>query len=141
VPSWAETTGTGTPAGGCESLARAEFSQVVDAPTEITEARLVGESAASPAYCRVKGYVNPNVGFEVWLPASNWNGKFLGVGCGGFCGQTAFYLRNCEGPLRRGYVCIASNLGHAGEGGVWAYNNLQAKIDWGYRATRGRLGG
>ena len=27
-----------------------------------------------------------DIRFEVWLPASNWNGKFQGIGNGGYAG-------------------------------------------------------
>src|SRR5688500_8342262 len=36
--------------------------------------------------CRVAGVVKPAVNFEVWMPSSGWNGKFQGVGNGGFAG-------------------------------------------------------
>src|SRR5690349_19726882 len=41
-----------------------------------------------PAFCRLAGVIRPTsdseIRFEVWLPASGWNGKFLSVGNGGF---------------------------------------------------------
>src|SRR5436190_23117451 len=37
-----------------------------------------------PAFCRVAGVIKPSsdsyIRFEVWLPASGWNEKYLGVG-------------------------------------------------------------
>jgi feruloyl esterase len=43
-----------------------------------------------PAFCRVVATAKPspdsNIGMEVWLPASDWNGKFLAVGSGGWGG-------------------------------------------------------
>jgi feruloyl esterase len=36
-----------------------------------------------PAFCRAAGVIKPtpdsHIRFEVWMPAFNWNGKFLGV--------------------------------------------------------------
>src|ERR1039457_7633636 len=47
-----------------------------------------------PAFCRVTGVLKPTpdsyIRFEVWLPASNWNGKLLGVGNGGSAGAIGF---------------------------------------------------
>src|SRR5712691_4437489 len=47
-----------------------------------------------PAFCRVLGYAAPtndsHIEFEVWLPASGWNGKYLGVGNGGFAGAITY---------------------------------------------------
>ena len=40
--------------------------------------------------CRVVGVIKPAVNFEVWMPASNWNGKFQGVGGGGFAGVISY---------------------------------------------------
>ena len=44
-----------------------------------------------PAFCRVAGEIKPtkdsDIKFEVWRPASGWNGKFMGVGNGGWSGE------------------------------------------------------
>lgn len=131
-------TGAATPlAAKCEVLAAKNLAAVPDAPTHINSARLVEASADKPTYCEVEGYVAPQVGILMWLPAQGWNGKFLEVGCGGFCGSTA-YIGACEDPLRKGYACITTDMGHKGkeaEGVEWAYNNPQAVIDFAYRAT------
>ncbi|HEU0093842.1 MAG TPA: tannase/feruloyl esterase family alpha/beta hydrolase, partial [Vicinamibacteria bacterium] len=43
------------------------------------------------AFCRVSGTIKPtadsDIQFEVWLPASGWNGRFKGFGNGGFAGS------------------------------------------------------
>ncbi len=121
----------------CEALKDADLAAVPDAPTHIYSAKLVEASADKPAYCAAEGNVSPQVGILMWLPAEHWNGKFLEVGCGGFCGTTSF-IANCEAPLRKGYACITTDMGHKGvesEGVEWAYNNPQAVIDFAYRAT------
>ena len=120
----------------CAALATADLSGIQDAPTQITEAKLVEAKADAPAYCQVRGYVAPQVGFEIRLPA-NWNRRFLMVGCGGMCGIIYTERGVCDLAVREGYACIASDLGHKGTefSVLWAYNNLQAEIDWGYRAT------
>lgn len=117
----------------CAALQHADFSGIVDAPTQVDEAEVVGATAGAPAYCRVKGYIAPTVGFELRLPVANWNGRFFEVGCGGFCGSTAWTFW-C--PLDRGYACIVTDLGHHGIAGTkWGYNNLQAQMDFGYRGA------
>ncbi len=119
----------------CEALINANFMGVTDAPTQITSTTLIAAAEESPAYCQVKGYITPNVNFELQLPVENWNSKFVHAGCGGFCGDV--YPVLCKDPVRRGYACVASDMGHKSKGlqAIWAYNNLQAEIDWGYRAT------
>ena len=51
-----------------------------------------GEPAAPlPAYCRVAATLTPSpdshIEMELWMPAENWNGKFLAVGNGGWAGN------------------------------------------------------
>lgn len=119
----------------CRRLETADLSGIQDAPVQVTEAKLVEAIDGLPARCQVRGYVSPQVGFELQLPATAWNGKFIELGCGGFCGSIE--QERCRDPLRRGYACITSDMGHSGRqnsgDALWAYNNLQAKVDWGYR--------
>lgn len=119
----------------CTALASTDFSAIQDAPTQVTGAKLVEAADDMPAYCRIEGYITPNVGIELSLPASQWNGKFIEVGCGGFCGSV--WASVCDTPLRKGFACIASDMGHKSTplDGKWAYNNLQAEVDFGFRAT------
>ncbi len=127
-----------TPSGmRCQALEDADLETIPDAPTHILSAKLVDASADKPAHCVVEGNVAPQVGILMWLPAQAWNGRFLEVGCGGFCGTTS-YIANCEQALRTGYACITTDMGHKGieaEGVEWAYDNPQAVIDFAYRAT------
>lgn len=119
----------------CQAINSTDFTRLEDAPTQILEATVVEATASTPSYCRVRGYVAPQVNFEMRLPTANWNGKLLEIGGGGWGGE--MYLFFCSGPLRKGYACIASDMGHTGTSGLalWARNNLQAKVDFGYRAT------
>jgi feruloyl esterase len=119
----------------CDALNSMDFTGVQDAPTQISETKIVPVSGKDPAYCRVQGYVVPQVGFELRMPIANWNGKFLEVGDGGWGGTMFLFL--CDGPLRKGYACIASDMGHKAlpAQALWALNNLQSQIDFGYRAA------
>jgi feruloyl esterase len=114
------------------------LAAVPDAPTQIVSATPVGGRDGSFSHCQVDGYVSPNINFRLLLPA-RWNGRLLEVGCGGHCGiiDDKRLPFSCADVVSKGYACVASDMGHTGTGldGVWAYNNLQAKIDWGYRAT------
>src|ERR1700722_6289307 len=87
----------------CTALESTDFSTIQDAPVQITQAKLIEATSGTPAHCLVQGYVTPNVGFELQLPADNWNGKFIEIGCGGSCGHTHWVFW-C--PLHRGYACI-----------------------------------
>jgi hypothetical protein len=78
---------------------------------------------------------NSDIRFEVWLPASGWNGKFEQVGNGGFAG--AIPLSSMALPLDRGYATAGTDDGHHGgvAGAAWAVGHPQKVIDFGYRAV------
>lgn len=126
---------TAAAATSCQALLAKDFSHVEDAPVQVVDARIVPQSGKRPAYCQVRGYIYPQIGIEIRLPLANWNGKLVEIGDGGWGGE--MYLFLCEGPVRRGYACIASDMGHQGASrlGLWAQDNLQAQADWGFRAT------
>jgi hypothetical protein len=121
----------------CKALQSADFSAVPDAPTLVSSATSMPAAADLPAYCEVRGYITTSIGIEMALPVS-WNGKFLEGGCGAHCGVLdEVFAWSCQTALRKGYACIISDMGHKGTGsdGIWASHNLQAKMDWAYRAT------
>ena len=89
----------------CSSLVNADFTGVEDAPTQVTDTKFVVAKGSVPAYCEVRGYVSPAVGFLIRLPATNWNGKFYERGCGGYCGGLDIEGMEAIGPLRRG-LCV-----------------------------------
>jgi feruloyl esterase len=94
--------------------------------------------ADMPAFCRVAGTIKPkadsDIQFEVWLPASGWNGRFKGFGNGGFAGSMS--LRNLGRALSAGYVAATTDTGHRGEAtdASWALGHPERVIDFGYRA-------
>jgi Tannase and feruloyl esterase len=119
----------------CSSQQQVDFSAVQDAPTQVLHATQVPLNGEDPAYCLVSGYVAPQVGFELRMPSDRWNGKLLAAGNGGW--GLGVNGDACEPYVKRGYACIASNMGHVGTGadGLWAVNNLQAQVDFAYRST------
>src|SRR2546425_822101 len=70
----------------CKTLASTDFTHIQDAPTQIMTAESIDAVNDGVAYCRVEGYVAPQVGFEVRLPLSNWNHKLLVRPHGGWGG-------------------------------------------------------
>jgi hypothetical protein len=125
----------GAAAAACAGLPLEDFAGVPDAATRVTAARFVPASARQVAHCEVQAYVAPQIGFELRLPAGDWNGKFAQVGCSGFCGGV--FPAACDGMLGRGYACVATDMGHRSTplDAQWAYDNLQAEVDFAYRAT------
>ena len=95
--------------------------------------------ARLPAFCRVAGSIKPtpesDIRFELWLPESGWNGKFMQTGNGGAAG--AIVYDSLVDPLLRGYAVANTDTGHQGAGGdfAWAANAPQKLIDYQYRAV------
>jgi feruloyl esterase len=91
-----------------------------------------------PAFCRVAGIAKPTsdseIRFEMWMPASGWNGKFEQVGNGGFAGTIP--LAAMADPLLHGYATAATDDGHvSGPDQSWAIGHPEKVADFGYRAV------
>ncbi len=91
-----------------------------------------------PALCRVAGVLRPStdsvIHFEVWMPASGWNGRLLGVGNGGYAGTINF--GQMAESVRQGYATASTDTGHeaSAEDASWAYHHPEKVIDYGYRS-------
>jgi feruloyl esterase len=130
-------------AADCESLASAALPETATIAAQAVAAGAFdppyGNSLDKlPAFCRVTGVSKPTkdsyIRFEVWLPVSGWNSKFLGVGNGGFAGSID-YGRMAR-ALKDGYATAGTNAGHDGEAvdATWAFGHPEKVIDFGYRA-------
>ena len=88
------------------------------------------------AFCRVSALGTPTpdsrIGFEVWLPASGWNGKLLGIGNGGYS-SVLDYKAMAEG-LRAGYAVVATDDGHTGDDLRFVVGHPGRVTDWADRA-------
>lgn len=100
----------------------------------VTEATLIKDDGDLPSFCRVRGVINPDIGFEARLPDKNWNGKFFQAGCGGFCGliepDRNSHSNAINHALRKGYAAITTNGGHQGKhlgDAEWAKGNPAAR--------------
>lgn len=91
-----------------------------------------------PAFCRVAMSLTPtrdsDIAVELWLPLQHWNGRFLGVGNGGFAGQIDY--RSLASAVEIGYAAAATDTGHSGSfaSAQWALGHPQKITDFGYRA-------
>lgn len=128
----------------CELLKLVDFATIQDAATRIGDSGVAEASGETPAACLINGYVAPQVGFRLKLPLANWNGKLVQLGTGGYAGSTQVPgdQRWCDEVLRRGYACVHSDYGHtsgvtdkalAALDAVWAHNNIEQELDYGYR--------
>ena len=101
--------GDAKPAVACASLVSLtgyEFS--------VLSATMVAASADAPEYCRVSGLIQPEVRFEVNLPAA-WNGRLYMFGNGGYAGEPLDgpgRVATARRALARGFAAVQTNTGH-----------------------------
>jgi feruloyl esterase len=127
----------------CEALAQltlpgASISSAVSVPAGSSTPPGGRPVANLPAFCKVTGVINPaadsNIRFEVWMPSSGWNGRFEGVGNGGFAGVINY--SDMGSALSRGYATASTDTGHQGgpTDAAWAIGHAEKIADFGYRA-------
>ena len=122
------------------SVAAADCSNLINLAlrnTTINSATVTRAAGFVPEYCRVlatsHNLPQSAIHFEVALPTTKWNGKYLFAGGGGFNGT----IPGLDQALAEGYAAAGSDTGHEGGSldGAWALNNLQAQTNYGYLAT------
>jgi feruloyl esterase len=143
--SWA-TVAPVSAAASCESLASLKLPDTTITTAESVAAGAFtppggrgGRGAAQsdlPAFCRVAATLKPSsdsdIKIEVWLPASNWNGKLQAVGNGAFNGAIGYPAMMTA--LRAGYATTGTDTGHVGGSGEFALGHPEKVIDFGYRS-------
>jgi hypothetical protein len=134
----------------CEDLAKFPLtdgkitSAAVVPANDPIKLRMLGSSFPAPmAFCRVAVTLTPTpdseIMAEVWLPdAAQWNGKFLGIGNGGFGGSVSGPALDMRGALAQGYATAGDDLGHELTAlvvdGTWVIGHPEKLKDFAYRA-------
>jgi len=129
--------------GGARGGGRAGAPAGNDGAPPLNAGAAPAAPAAPPAnitaHCRVVMVLKPTsdslINMEMWLPTQNWNGKFMGVGNGGFAGSIQGLNTDMPQALRLGYATAGTDTGHQTQGGEWAIGHPEKMIDFGYRAT------
>jgi feruloyl esterase len=94
--------------------------------------------AGLPGFCRVIGRIQPEAGsdirFEVWMPAAGWDGRFNGVGIGGFAGSIDYLTLSLA--VKAGQAGTSTDTGHSGSplDSAWAKGHPERVRDYGWRA-------
>lgn len=123
----------------CESLTGLSLPDTVITLATVVPAGTFDPPGATPPIdttaCRVAGSIRPtsdsDIRFEVWMPASGWNGKFLSAGEGGFAGTINY--GGIAGALRRGYAGGSTDTGHVGGNADFAPGHPEKVTDYGWR--------
>ena len=161
-PAAAEATPRTPPrtAVDCERLRAVPLEHATIAVAEVVNGNFAVPGSRDtvrnvPPLCRVVGEIHPtsdsHIGFEVWLPLDNWNGKLAGVGNGGWAGTVAYDAPPLSASLpeqaRRGYAVASTNTGHgdnlgslqtrmfAGGDAQFGYGHPERVVDFGVRAV------
>jgi len=92
-----------------------------------------------PSICRVTAVTtHPPAGdkVKIWIaiPTSNWNGRFVGIGGGGFSGGNARVQQQMGGPQKTSEFArlfMVPGVAHcAGGAGPAPYGQLDALVSW-----------
>ena len=127
--------GPGRPVRSCDGLASIRLAH-----TTVVSATSVPATGSVPAHCAVQLVItnppaNDQIRVGVWLPEQDWNGRFQGIGGGGFSGGSPTTVPVTA--LQAGYAAAATDAGHTGFSGSFALNpdgtlNWQLIADFGY---------
>lgn len=119
------------PARADEAACAAMAGSGAFAQTEITSATWYPASETLPANCDLTGVIRPEAGSEigvVYRLPEDWNGKVLGIGGGGWLGNTRLEPEGASIGLTKGYATMQTDGGHAidpalvFDPGSWALN-------------------
>jgi hypothetical protein len=129
-------------AATCASLAELQLpGATITAAQSVPAGPFTGGDApvrVAAAFCRVAMTLKPSadsdIHVEIWLPSSGWNGKFQGIGNGGFAGSIDFNA--LAAAVAHGYAAAATDTGHhaGGTDASWALNHPEKIADFGHRA-------
>jgi hypothetical protein len=121
------------------AMACAAVTGLATAETTIVSARVVPAAEGVPEHCRVTGLIQPEIRFEVNLPA-NWNRRFYMHGNGGFAGEAPeFGARPMvrANALKQGFAVAQTNTGHDATAEPLATFavSYQKRVDYAFRAV------
>lgn len=118
-----------------------ETADGVAASEQVTITDTNKKTTVPTAFCRVLVRLKPtnesDIRAEFWLPERGaWNGKFVGLGNGGFGGS----LDNSgmlTSMIQKGYAGAATDMGHRDSpiSAKWADRHHEKVIDWARRAN------
>jgi feruloyl esterase len=132
-------------AGSCESLLSLKLPDTtitmakVEPGTPADVKIITGPSRARsvPESCRVAATLRPSadsdIKMEIWMPVSDWNGKYQAVGNGGFSGNINYGAMTTA--LAHGYAASSTDTGHTGRTASFALGHPEKAIDFGWRAV------
>ncbi|MBL8215789.1 MAG: tannase/feruloyl esterase family alpha/beta hydrolase [Bryobacterales bacterium] len=125
-------------AASCDSLGSLQRAHTTITSAATVPAGQMPKFEKLPAFCRVQGVLKPtsdsHIEFEVWMPEAGWNGRYQGIGNGGYAGSLS--IGGVAAAVRAGYAASTTDTGHkaGGADGQWAVGHPEKLIDYGHRA-------
>jgi feruloyl esterase len=119
-----------------------QLAALPDYPTSIASATDVPAAGGNPRYCDVKGMIAPQTHFEMKLPETSWQGRYLQNGCGGYCGNVPNQsFPACDAQLGGDFAMAADDEGHTaspglGGAGLFAFNDQKLRTEYGYESEQ-----
>lgn len=126
---------------GCSTLTSlTSLDSIPHYPTSLDSATDVAAANGNPEYCDVKGMIAPQTHFEMKLPVSTWQGRYLQNGCGGYCGTVSNQtFPACDAQLGGDFAMATDDEGHGsssglGGAGLFAFNSQKLRNEYGYES-------
>ena len=111
-------------------------------PAAIASSTDVKAANGNPEYCDVQGMIAPQTHFDLQLPVSTWQGRYLQNGCGGYCGTVSEQtFPSCDATLGGDFAMATDDEGHVtaaglGGGGLFAFNDQKLRNEYGYESEQ-----
>lgn len=123
------------PVMSCAALTNTDLAAIGGAGSHVTSAREITGNGAQ--VCQVAGVLAPKIQFQVSLPMTNWQQRFLQIGCGGLCGQIPREIGAANGCAQvndGSFVTSSTDMGHQGSDGAFGHDQ-QLRADFAYRGV------
>ncbi len=111
-------------------------------PAAIMSSTDTPAATGNPEYCDVQGMIAPQTHFDLKLPVSTWQGRYLQNGCGGYCGSvSAQAFPSCDTTLGGDFAMATDDEGHTtagglGGAGLFAFNDQKLRNEYGYESEQ-----
>jgi feruloyl esterase len=90
-----------------------------------------------PQFCRVAATLRPiadsEIGIEVWLPESGWNGKLEAMGNGAWAGSISYPA--LASAVEAGYAGASTDTGHKGNNVQFVVGHPEKLVDFAWRSV------
>ena len=122
--------------------ANPQYPTAIASSTDVPASSGSASSPAHPEYCDVQGMIAPQTHFDLQLPVSTWQGRYLQNGCGGYCGTISNQtFPSCDAQLGGDFAMATDDEGHVtaaglGGGGLFAFNDQKLRNEYGYESEQ-----